>query len=282
MKQKRSDEGQNGFWVKLAGFLVAAAIVVVLVSGSVQTVTNQMAELQRQLATKRVEFDAVSGQLAEANREIIAITIELDEVKNSPASLAAELESAELRMVEAERELAAARAQLDDDSQLLQDMTRELAEAESQLSEVRRQLDEATEKLDAAESELSTTRAFCESNGAFAELDRDIVQFDLLCQPLYPATIELKRGRSISVSVNLARFRRASGQRRVRFRIHFAVDHGRLEIHPVGSYSPQEISDSGGRNLRDFEISSAEEEVLIEITSVGYRGAKFDMAMWPL
>lgn len=282
MKQKYSNERQQGFWVKLLGILVAVGIVVVLVFGGVQTVLGQIGELQRQLDTKNIEFDVVSGQLAEADREIIAISIELDELKNRPASLAEKLERAEISLVETKREFAAAQSQLDAALQRLRDKTRQIAEADSQIAKAQTELGETTDKLEALQSELSAKRAICESNGAFAELDRNKIRFDLLCQPLYPTTIELKRGRSINVSVNLARFKESSGQGRVRFRMHFAIDHGRLEIDQVGSYSSRELSDSGGRNLRDLEISSAAEEVTIKITSVGYRSAKFDLAMWPL
>ena len=283
MKQKHSGEGQSGYWAKLMSALVAVGIVVVLVFNGFQSVLGQVSDLQRRLAKKSTEYEVVSGQLVEANREMIAMNSELIDLRNAPAFEVTELESAKAKLSEAKHDLANAQSQLDATNRELRDKTSEFSDALLQIDDLKTELSEKTDLLEAVQAELSARSTFCESESAFAKQDSEGITFDLLCRPMYPKTIELKRGRSINISVDLAQFKEASGQRRVRFLIHFAIDHGRLEIHQVGSGSPRELSDSGGRNLRDFEITSEAEEVQIKITSVGkFRGAKFDLAMWPL
>ena len=122
----------------------------------------------------------------------------------------------------------------------------------------------------------------CQTDGAYASLVRSGIEFDLLCKPLYPETIELERNESLSVIVDLESFKAFSGDDTVQFRIHFAIDHGRLEIQQLGSFGTQEVSDSGGSNLKDVEVRTDDDEFAIEITSQGlFRSAKFDIAVWP-
>ena len=123
---------------------------------------------------------------------------------------------------------------------------------------------------------------YCQTDHAFATADAEGIQFDLLCQPLLPETIELDGGDSLRVVVNLEKYKSFVGKDSVRFRLHFAIDHGRLKIKQPGSIAQRELTDSGGDNLRDIEIQSDEDQFEVEITGAGiFRGAKFDLAVWP-
>ena len=282
MKQKHNEQEESGFWVKLIGMLAAVSIVVILIFGGVQSVLGQIMDLQRQLDQKTIQFDIVSGQLAEANRELGVKSTELDEIRNSPASMGEELENAHAMLVESREELAAAKSQLDTVERQLRDKASELFDARAQITELSTELSESTAKLEATQKELAVKNSLCASESGFAELDSKGIEFDLLCRPLYPKTIELKNDKTLHVKVNLAQFREAYEKRNVRFRIHFAIDHGRLEIQELGSVAVRKLSDSGGRNLRDIEISTTKDVIEFVITDVGYRRAKFDLSVWPL
>ncbi len=124
----------------------------------------------------------------------------------------------------------------------------------------------------------------CQTDGAYASLVRSGfrsgIEFDLLCKPLYPETIELGSNESLSVIVDLESFKAFSGDDTVQFRIHFAIDRGLLEIQQLGSFGTREVSDSGG-NLKDVQVRTDDDEFAIEITNQGFRTAKFDIAVWP-
>lgn len=282
MKHKHNVEGQSGFWVKLIGVLLAVGIVLVLVFSGIQNVMSQVSDLQRQLDTKMIEFDVVSGQLAEANRELGAVSSELDDLKSNTVPTEKALDTTQAMLIDEYRdELAATQFQLEDAARQLRDKTSELSDARAQITKLHGDLSERTKLLEATQRELSFKSSLCESESAFAELDGNSIEFDLLCQPLYPKTIAMKSYKTVRVKVNLARFRDTYGARLVRFRIHFAIDHGRLEIQELGSVALHKLSDSGGRNLRDIEISTDEDSFEFKITDVGFRSAKFDLSVWP-
>ena len=126
----------------------------------------------------------------------------------------------------------------------------------------------------------SDEQPLCQTDSAYADFNRLGLGFDLLCQPVYPETIELERGESFNVIVSLEAFRSFSGNDMVQFRLHFAIDRGRLEIRQVGSIATQELSDSGG-NLKDLEIRTDADVLEVEIANAGFRTAIFDIAVRP-
>ncbi len=282
MKQKHGIDSQSGFWVKLIGVLVAVGIVVVLVFGGLQNVLSQITALQMQLDTKNNELVEVTSELENANLELSALMSNSNDTEDDSASIIDKLHPLQSKVNELRSALALAQSQREDTVRQLRLKDNEVAEAESKIATLDLELSDARDQLTATQIELSTKTTFCEDESVYAKwLNRNSIDFDLLCQPLLPRTIELDDDNSIFVRIDLKRFKVASGKDLVRFRIHFAIDHGRLEINEVGSRWSRKLSDSGGRNLRDIVISTKEEVIEIEITSVGFRSAEFDLALWP-
>lgn len=133
-----------------------------------------------------------------------------------------------------------------------------------------------------AQSDTVQEEPLCQTDNAYASLIGSEIEFDLLCKPLYPQTIELESDESFDVIINLESFKAFSGDDIVKFRIHFAIDHGRLEIQQLGgSFATQELSDSGGGNLKDIRLRTNDDVFTVEITNQGFRTAAFDLAVWP-
>ena len=121
---------------------------------------------------------------------------------------------------------------------------------------------------------------YCQTDNAYATADSEGIEFDLLCKPLYPETIELDSDDSLEVTVNLESYRVFSGDDRVEFLLHFAIERGALEIRQPGSFGAEDLSDSGG-NLKDLQFRTTDDVVVVEITNDGFRTAIFDLSVWP-
>lgn len=120
----------------------------------------------------------------------------------------------------------------------------------------------------------------CQEENGYASSSGRGIEFDLLCKPLYPETIELDSDSLLQVTIRLAKYKRNINHNTLSFRLHFAIDRGRLKIVQKGTSIEETLSDSGG-NLKDFRIRTASDEIVFEITNSGFRSAIFDLSVRP-
>jgi hypothetical protein len=133
----------------------------------------------------------------------------------------------------------------------------------------------------AASGQATPTNVCVTNRGFGSRVDRDVYQLDLLCQPTLLNTLEVGRGDTITIQVNLANYYRATGRASAIFDIHLAMDRANIRLRQPDSLSSTAITDAGAA-LANVRIETTErEQYVFIIENLGLRSAVFDLSVRP-